>query len=1455
MKKKETKKEVVTLAAATLASIPTPSHATVSITLDDTAEPLKITALDTIIDASITIAGVWGLYDENGVLLDVAQTKDIASEWSALPGKFTRPKFISMQDNGIDLTKLVGKVIAFEDDLKTRLLIEQAFATEYNAQYWNPQPYTFQYPGIDDPDAIGNTPVVYTFTCEVCNNKYESSTNKYKIKVCPTCESALPGKGDSVVRCKGCNIIFKALNGYVNYCSTCDEKRRTFTCSLCNSDYQYTGDNLNQYQNQGIKVCSECATTLPGGGDHIRRCQSCNYIFKDLKRANYCPTCDDNRRTFKCEICHNDYKYIGEILNQYADKAIKVCPTCETTLPGEGIYILKCQSCNCVFKATSNGFNYCPICDNNRKTFTCEICNNEYKTSYVDKAIKVCPTCDATLPGKGDFIKRCENCDTVFKSIGTRRSYCPTCNIDMSIFTCDICHNEFEHTYLNNYADKAIKVCPTCESTLPNDGKGDCILKCKSCDCVFKGAINTIYCPTCDEIKKTFTCQICHEDFKYTGDNLSQYSHSKYKICPECDAGLPGEGNRFKTCKNCDCFFKISSASVIYCPTCKDNRKTFTCEICHKSYQYSGRRLKKYIETGIRACPECKAINLPGEGDCVLRCKDCNNLFKATSSNGKCPICLDNRKTFNCEICNKTYKYTGTNKNLAYYTKYIVKVCPECDAALPGEGDFYLRCRDCDSLFKGIINNIYSCPTCKDKRATFTCEICHNEYLYTNKKLLAQYIKKNSIKVCPECDDKLPGEGKCLLRCKDCHSPFRATSNNFSCCPTCRENRRIFTCDVCHQEYRYEGKHPGDYAKNEVRACPDCVIILPGKGKTIKKCDVCNTIFKCNNGNPSCPICRENKKIFTCEFCGNKYIYNGDNLNKYTDTGVKVCDSCKMTLPGEGNIIRCCIECNCVFKAKGSERTLCPTCYPSNIFTCTLCHNEYEYTGENLIRYSKTAFKVCPKCVETVLSGEGIFILQCLECDSLFKATSNNFNYCPSCEESKRIFNCEICRSEYRYSRKDYTRYGRTAVKVCSECYKTLSGSGSYVYRCKICNSPFKATHNNTGCCPSCHIFTCEICNHEYTYSRVNKGYYAKGVKVCGDCKKILPGECKVVTRCVKCNTAFRAKSNVTVLCPSCYPSNIFTCDICHSEYEYAKKNTTTLLQYANSKFKICPTCDATLLGSGRCTLKCKSCGCMFKAKGTKNNFCPACDPSKKLATSVIKYLELVDNGWIERDGIITEDIPENEQGDTHCVICDRGFISRYGTTICKHCYRVFTCGCCGKKFINYNLPLKEARYCCRGCGTTINNFARSYKRTINKSRFNNSSIDYTPLNIDIDNIDSIVSDGKSPIAGVWALYDENDNLLDVAQTNNIVAEWLILSSKFARPKFITMRNNGINLDTLKGKVIVLEDDETKRLKIEEDYAIKNNARYWSPQPGTIQMSNNNNNNDNNNNDNDNTSR
>lgn len=134
----------------TTTHFPVPSHATAFITLDDISTVLEITALDTVIDDTMNKPGVWGLYDEHGILLDVHQTINITFEWKKLSKFAGRVSFTLMREDGVDLSKTTCKVIAFEDDLKKRLLIEQAFAIKYHAKYWNPQPWTFQMESVNN---------------------------------------------------------------------------------------------------------------------------------------------------------------------------------------------------------------------------------------------------------------------------------------------------------------------------------------------------------------------------------------------------------------------------------------------------------------------------------------------------------------------------------------------------------------------------------------------------------------------------------------------------------------------------------------------------------------------------------------------------------------------------------------------------------------------------------------------------------------------------------------------------------------------------------------------------------------------------------------------------------------------------------------------------------------------------------------------------------------------------------------------------------------------------------------------------------------------------------------------------------------------------------------------------------------------------------------------------------
>lgn len=167
-------------------------------------------------------------------------------------------------------------------------------------------------------------------------------------------------------------------------------------------------------------------------------------------------------------------------------------------------------------------------------------------------------------------------------------------------------------------------------------------------------------------------------------------------------------------------------------------------------------------------------------------------------------------------------------------------------------------------------------------------------------------------------------------------------------------------------------------------------------------------------------------------------------------------------------------------------------------------------------------------------------------------------------------------------------------------------------------------------------------------------------------------------------------------------------------------------------------------------------------------------------------------------------------------------------------CYHLFTCACCDRKFtVKYVKFGYKPQYCSCKCANS------SSRKDIIKSR----EININDIDVNID-ISQVVSETKAlgveinnsmTKPGVWGLYDESGNLLDVAQTTNIANEWNKINYKFGNGKFINMRNDGIDLSKIIGKVIVFEDDLKKRLMIEASYAIKYKAKYWHPQPGTFQ--------------------
>lgn len=723
-------------------------------------------------------------------------------------------------------------------------------------------------------------------------------------------------------------------------------------------------------------------------------------------------------------------------------------------------------------------------------------------------------------------------------------------------------------------------------------------------------------------------------------------------------------------------------------------------------------------------------------------------------------------------------------------------------------------------------------------KRTFTCEICGNDYIYTGSYDL-YYYRNKCHKLCTTCFATLPGKGKYIHNCKCCHALFLTTGTTTFYCPTCNEEKKTFTCIICGKNYFNENAR---LDRKNICICPSCKETLPGEGSIVNFCKLCDVIFLANGANYSyCPTCEVKVKSVTCMICGKEYIdpkvnINDDEASKQN----KICPTCKTTLPGEGHVINFCKLCNAPFLGANNHCYYCPTCRADiKSVTCIVCGKDYIDPLVKIGDDSTERNKICSSCRAT-LPGTGGTINFCKSCNTPFLDTNNKACYCPTCSKDVKGFTCIVCGKESIH------KTLQEKIDICQACRATLPGDGNMINFCKLCNKPFLGNCSRVSYCPTCKvthkIYDCILCSESYIDNRCKVKGRKEPVRICPECQKTLPGygEYKSLITCDACSIPFFGQPSSNQLCPTCYKeTHSFTCVLCGNEYSYTGKN---LERYRANGVKVCSSCHDALPGEGRITAICNTCHCIFRTKAAVNiYFCPTCREDSQTSESVKRCRDLINAGLEMIDSpahdgyiILCEDIPERKTGiDKNCVLCGRKFKKLRTQTCCMHCYRIQTCQYCGKDFVNADHHrLDINRFCSISC-TTSAQWAKGKGKVIPLEIIATDLTlpHYEALNVTID--DTTLPDLN--VAGVWALYSEDDILLDVAQTCNIAAEWKVLPFKFNRPKFLTMSTNGINLSTLKGVVITYENSVVNRLKIEEDYAKTHGAKYWHPQLGTFQ--------------------
>ena len=485
--------------------------------------------------------------------------------------------------------------------------------------------------------------------------------------------------------------------------------------------------------------------------------------------------------------------------------------------------------------------------------------------------------------------------------------------------------------------------------------------------------------------------------------------------------------------------------------------------------------------------------------------------------------------------------------------------------------------------------------------------------------------------------------------------------------------------------------------------------------------------------------------------------------------------------------------------------------------------------------------KACEKCFENI-TGDGKYVFRCGKCKSIFRDDSEDATLCSSCInliKSRRKMTCIICGETF--IRKVYCR-----KEICPECKENLPGEGKCILTCGKCGGIFRGISSGVIICPSCdeqnRTLTCLLCGNTYI---AEKGTRIDRVNtpICPDCDNDLPGEGRNILTCQRCGCLFKGNGGRCRTCPVCLntiPKNVSVEryeKLIESGWKEDEKNGVIIKGIPEEKKgeTECITCHRKFKRLNSKQLFCKHCCHVFTCVCCgRCRTCPVCLNTIPKNVSVERYEKLIESGWKEdeKNGVIIKGIPEEKKGETECITCHRKFKRLNSKQLfCKHCCHVFTCVCCGRRFaVKYVKFGYKPQYCGLECS--------------NNSKIPTNSVDININDIDI-NIDEVMSSveimGKDinesmGKPGVWGLYDENGNLLDVAQTTNITNEWNKINYKFSNGKFINMRNDGIDLTKVSGKVIVFEDDLVRRLMVEEAFAIKYGAKYWHPQPFTFQM-------------------
>lgn len=175
------------------------------------------------------------------------------------------------------------------------------------------------------------------------------------------------------------------------------------------------------------------------------------------------------------------------------------------------------------------------------------------------------------------------------------------------------------------------------------------------------------------------------------------------------------------------------------------------------------------------------------------------------------------------KVCPVCFKATQLWINSSY------PICSDCLPKIPG----YNKDKKMNKIFVcnthgfyiGHNGNFTECPECNREKRMVNCSVCGKKFYYSG-----GHLDRKNNKVCPTCQESLPGKGKTLNKCAVCGIYYKS-EHNFESCPVCGSagNYYEITCKRCGKEHVQARNSASSYCldcdeelKNELSpACED----------------------------------------------------------------------------------------------------------------------------------------------------------------------------------------------------------------------------------------------------------------------------------------------------------------------------------------------------------------------------------------------------------------------------------------------------------------------------------------------------------------------------------------------------------------------------------------------------------------------------------------------------------